>query len=80
MQESSLIRAFNLILAAASPPELGPGPRAGALPESETRERCRAASGNRPVPPALEALALLWHDRHEAAHALVQDYDSGDPA
>ena len=67
-----------------NPPALGPGPRqdrlsiarvdaglARVLWESSTRPESR---------PMIRALALLWHDHHDAAHALVQDASGGEGA
>ena len=64
-------------------PELGPGPRAGVLPEAELLGKVDVWLADKKFPARtaklFRAAALLWHDHHEAAHAIVQD-DPGSEA
>jgi len=63
-------------------PDLGPGPRAGVLPENELRTKVDAwlaqQSFARRAANQFRAGALLWHDHHDAAHAIVQDDPSAE--
>jgi hypothetical protein len=63
-------------------PDLGPGPRAGVLPEAELLAKVDAWLAGRKLSPRtaklFRAAALLWHDHHEAAHAIVQDEPSSE--
>jgi hypothetical protein len=65
------------VIATDDLPDLGPGPRAGVLPETELLARVDAWLAGRKFPTRtaklFRAAALLWHDHHEAAHAIVQD-------
>ncbi len=70
-------KAFQKLIAVPSLPELGPGPRAGVLPLDELNARLDRFLSAVKLPAhtgaLLRAAALLWHDHHEPAHALVQD-------
>jgi hypothetical protein len=70
--------AATLLAGPDTPPALGPESRPGVLPAAEVRLRVGEAVPG--APPALLALVLLWHDHHDAAHALVQDAAGGDGA
>jgi hypothetical protein len=63
-------------------PDLGPGPRSGVLPEAELLAKTDAwLAGWKPTARTAKlfrAAALLWHDHHEAAHAIVQDEPSAE--
>lgn len=58
-------------------PDLGPGPRPGTLPERTVElrvvEATRDLGLSGPDTGLLEAIALLYHDHHDAAHNRVQD-------
>lgn len=63
-------------------PDLGPGPRAGVLPEAEllvkvdgwlAEKKLTARGAN-----LFRAAALLWHDHHAAAHAIAQEDPSSE--
>jgi hypothetical protein len=59
-------------LLATTPPDLGPGPRAGVLGEKEIRQAMASE------PDLLLALVLLWHDHHEPAHEIAQGIENAD--
>ncbi len=65
----------------ANPPDLGPGPRKGRLSPTEVDAGLKRAfavsSPGTDGRELIRALALLWHDHHDAAHALVQDASGG---
>ena len=65
----------------ANPPGLGPGPRKGRLSVAEIDAGLKRAfavsSPGTDGRESIRALALLWHDHHDAAHALVQDASGG---
>ena len=73
----NLPHAFAALLATPTPPELGPGPRAGVQPSQSLQAAIDAALRQTPLPPspgqAARALVLLWHDHHDPAHGIVQD-------
>lgn len=60
-------------------PDLGPGPRRGVASirdiETALNEILPADHQRREL---IRALALLWHDHHEASHAIVQDMETCD--
>ena len=72
------------LLATDQPPDLGPGPRAGVLPEPELETELANFFRRHKVPPPkralLKALILLWHDHLEAAHTIAQSVDTPDGA
>jgi hypothetical protein len=63
-------------------PDLGPGPRAGVWPEADLLAKADAwLAANKLSARAAKlhrAAALLWHDHHEAAHAIAQDDPSSE--
>ena len=59
------------LLDTSEPPELGPGPRKGVLPEKDI---IRAIPDNE----LLRAAVLIWHDHIDAAHKIVQDIETSD--
>lgn len=65
----------------ADPPDLGPGPRNGRLSVAEVDAGLKRAfavtAPGTDGREAIRALALLWHDHHDAAHSLVQDASGG---
>ncbi len=59
----------------SAPADLGPGPRAGVLSDKSIRAKAAEAC---PGSDEFLALALLFHDHHEAAHELVQAGENRD--
>jgi hypothetical protein len=63
-------------------PDLGPGPRKQVLPEAELLERVDDWLARQKLSARTKnlfrAAALLWHDHHDAAHAIVQDDPSAE--
>ncbi|MBI3881763.1 MAG: hypothetical protein HY301_17070 [Verrucomicrobia bacterium] len=63
-------------------PDLGPGPRAGVLPPAELLAKVDAWLADKKLSARtanlVRAAALLWHDHHDAAHAIVQDDPSAE--
>lgn len=63
-------------------PDLGPGPREGVLPETELLAKAdawiAASKLSTRAAKLFRAGALLWHDHHDAAHAIVQDDPSAE--
>ncbi len=80
LQSEGLLKS----LATPEPAELGPGPRAGVLPESSLRATVgEALRGARVTPSGRElmlALVLLWHDHLEEAHVIAQRVENPDGA
>lgn len=72
-----MLNSFAPLLAASSPPELGPGPRAGRQPLQPLQAAIDTAVAQHSFPTptrdAIRALILLYHDHHDAAHGIVQD-------
>lgn len=68
---------FWELLSTEELPDLGPGPRLGTLAESTLELRLLEATRDlaltAPDYALLRAIALLYHDHHDAAHNLVQD-------
>jgi hypothetical protein len=61
-----------------NPPALGPGPRSGRLSVAAIDAALASVPSTDAGSQALiRAVALLWHDHHDAAHALVQDATGG---
>ena len=58
-------------------PDLGPGPRAGVLGEPDLRSKIDSWIAEQEFSKRTanlhRAAALLWHDHHDAAHAIAQD-------
>lgn len=62
-------------------PELGPGPRRGTLSIATLDEELATlADSSQTSIKSVRALALEWHDHHDAAHEIVQDMPSADAA
>ena len=74
--------SLQSLLSAAPPAGLGPGPRAGVLAVDELNAMIDAALAEHRLPSWSEALVrallLLWHDHHDAAHAIAQDDPSSE--
>jgi hypothetical protein len=73
---------LNQFLSTATPPELGPGPRAGVRSLAALNRELEAAlaqaglAGNRSA--LVRATILLWHDHLDAAHTIAQDVETTD--
>lgn len=62
-----------------APPDLGPGPRRGVAAQIDTKAALRAAAtSDHERGELIHALALLWHDHHDASHSIVQDLETRD--
>ena len=74
----SLSAEMQALFATPEAPALGPGPRAGvaSIDEIEAKLRKGAVAGRRKN--LVRALVLLWHDRLDAAHEIVQDLENAD--
>jgi hypothetical protein len=63
-------------------PDLGPGPRSGAMPQAELGKVLGLLLGDADLPAVsqklIRALVLLWHDHLDAAHAISQDIENAD--
>src|SRR6266571_3585742 len=80
----TILQDIEKLLATSEPPELGPGPRPGILPEAELEskldklfDRGEIAAAKQPL---IRALVLLWHDHLDAAHVIAQAIDNADGA
>src|SRR5437764_14172088 len=80
----TILQDIEKLLATPEPPELGPGPRPGILPEAELEskldklfDRGEIAAAKQPL---IRALVLLWHDHLDAAHVIAQATDNADGA
>lgn len=73
---------FRRLIATPDLPELGPGPRASALPLRALNPKldkfCRETTCPPAVHPLLRAAALLWHDHLDASHTLSQTIHNAD--
>jgi hypothetical protein len=70
------------LLATPESPDLGPGPRPGALTESainktldELFDRGEVASARQSL---IRALVLLWHDHLDSSHVIAQSIENAD--
>lgn len=74
--------SLHPFLATSTPPELGPGPRAGvrALPvlNHELEEALAQAGLTGDRGELVRATILLWHDHLDAAHTIAQDVETRD--
>lgn len=70
------------LLATATPPELGPGPRPGVCSETELEADLDfiLRDGNLPEtsPDLIHSLVLLWHDHLDASHTISQSIENPD--
>jgi hypothetical protein len=82
MKTSSIITELKDLLKKAGLPELGPGPRAGVLPQTELSRALDdlLKDGNLPEQTGelIRGLVLLWHDQMEAAHEIAQAIETAD--
>ena len=74
--------ALGFLLATAELPELGPGPRASALPlpvlSLKLEEWCRQSGKTQTTQQLVRATVLLWHDHLDASHRISQDLPGAD--
>ena len=76
-----LAAELHKLIDEVSPAELGPGPRAGALTESEVNDRVNAAytrCGRPTRAELIRSLLLLWHDHLDESHVISQSEPSSD--
>ena len=62
------------LLDTPEPPELGPGPRKGVLPEKALNEQLQSIGAS----DLLRAAVFVWHDHLDAAHKIVQNIETSD--
>ena len=62
------------LLDTPEPPELGPGPRQGVLPEKTLNEELKKLGASE----LLRAAVLVWHDHLDLAHKIVQNIEDRD--
>jgi hypothetical protein len=62
------------LLDTPEPPELGPGPRSGVLPEKALNDQLQKIGAS----DLVRAAILLWHDHLDSAHKIVQDIETPD--
>ena len=81
MAKSGMADIYKL-LATPEPPELGPGPREGVLPQAELNHALEKSLGpvQNQAQQLIRALLLLWHDHLDTAHEIAQDIDNADGA
>ena len=82
MNEKTAIGGLKKLLAMAGPPELGPGPRAGVLPETKLNQALDEVFKGVELPEVsrrlIRGLILLWHDQMEPAHEIAQAIETAD--
>jgi hypothetical protein len=70
------------LLAVGGLPDLGPGPRAGMMPEKELSARLHSLMRDAKLSPnaaqLVRGLVLLWHDHMEPAHIIAQEIENAD--
>ena len=80
--ENAIVAGLKNLLKAAGLPELGPGPRAGVLPEKELDRALEDLLKGGKLPEVsrelLRGLVLLWHDHMDAAHEIAQAIENPD--
>ena len=65
---------LDKLLATPEPPELGPGPRNGVLPEKTLNDELKKIDASE----LLRAAVLVWHDHLDSAHKIVQNIETPD--
>src|SRR6267154_577500 len=69
-------------LLTGGPPDLGPGPRPGAMSHEELDKVMGLLLGDTDLTAIsqklVRGLVLLWHDHQEAAHTIAQDIENAD--
>jgi hypothetical protein len=75
------VEGFKALLM-GGPPDLGPGPRADAMPQEELDKVLGLLLGDTDLPASsqklVRGLMLLWHDHQDAAHTIAQDIANAD--
>ena len=76
------LQEFKKLLADGGLPELGPGPRAGVLPEAKLNNRLNElladANLSAQSRELVTGLILLWHDHMDEAHNIAQGIENAD--
>jgi len=79
---SDLVEEFTRQIATPELADLGPGPRANALPQSALNQLIDRYLDKSRLPSAngelIRSLVLLWHDHLEAAHLIAQNIENTD--
>jgi hypothetical protein len=79
---ADVARSFLELIETPDLPDLGPGPRAEVLPQEELLAKVNAWLAERKFTSRtanlFRAAALVWHDHHDAAHAIAQDDPSAE--
>jgi len=74
--------ALQSFLHGIHPADLGPGPRTGVTPLPDLNRALNESFASLHLASAqaelIRATLLLWHDHHDAAHAIVQDMETRD--
>jgi hypothetical protein len=82
MKEQTLLPALKELLKTAGLPELGPGPRAGVLPQAKLEKSLDGLLAGCDLPgnsrALIRGLILLWHDHMEPAHEIAQGIENAD--
>ena len=78
----NLFNQVQALLHTPQPPQLGPGPRAHVESAASIRTKIEDLTRQANLPALridlLHALVLLWHDRLEASHRIVQEIETPD--
>jgi hypothetical protein len=76
------LAALRALLATPELPELGPGPRKGVKPLAELNRDLDRVFAEAKLPTQrqnlVRAAVLLWHDHHDASHAISQGIETPD--
>jgi hypothetical protein len=79
---SAGFEAFRKLIATPELPDLGRGPRGNvesmAALDKKLEDFFRTAGLRKPTRELLGCAALLWHDHHDAAHAIAQEDPSAE--
>ena len=79
---STGFEAFKKLITTPELPDLGPGPRANVKSRAALDKRLEdyfaTANPRKPTRELLRCAALLWHDHHDAAHAIAQEDSSAE--
>jgi hypothetical protein len=82
MQPPDRFAELRLLLATPEPPDLGPGPRSGLKPLPSLNQLIDHALHSGALSSVrgnlVRGLLLLWHDHHDASHAIVQTIENAD--
>lgn len=82
MSDAATIAQIKQLLATPELPALGPGPRAGALPEAALNAQLASLFREPKLPLSqqqlIRSLLLLWHDHLDASHDISQGIENAD--